>query len=452
MRSSIIVASLFVALAVLSFGAASVSADTWAVLVAGSNTWGNYRHQADVCHAYQILVKNGVKPEHIITFEFDDLWNNTANPYPGQVFNHPTANGTKGIDVYGGCKIDYSGGAVLPEVFLDVIQGRPNKNFSGPYLQSTSSDNVFMNFVDHGSPGTIYFPGFIPFQGKLWIEALKYMNQQNMYAKMVIYLEACEAGSIFDQVLPNNIEIYATTAANPDESSWGTYCPGETPGSSVDGIDLETCLGDLYSVNWMEDSDQHISGETLEQQFNTVVKTTNLSHPQQYGDLTWTALPVTDFLGQVTPFLKKQVERNEAKATTGISNRDVNIHTLYRRYLHAAPRSTQRRELLRQLDAEIDHRQRIDDLFTAFATGVVSLVGPRKTSVDSLFAIPYTPIVHDTCMIEVDALYRQLVGYSEYSTQYAQVFINACRVTKDIAALKRLVSAAAATPAQTRSQ
>lgn len=26
----------------------------WAVLVAGSSGWGNYRHQADVYHAYQV--------------------------------------------------------------------------------------------------------------------------------------------------------------------------------------------------------------------------------------------------------------------------------------------------------------------------------------------------------------------------------------------------------------
>ncbi|VVA38348.1 PREDICTED: vacuolar-processing enzyme, partial [Prunus dulcis] len=29
----------------------------WAVLVAGSSGYGNYRHQADVCHAYQLLKK-----------------------------------------------------------------------------------------------------------------------------------------------------------------------------------------------------------------------------------------------------------------------------------------------------------------------------------------------------------------------------------------------------------
>ena len=27
----------------------------WAVLIAGSKTWKDYRHQADVCHAYQVI-------------------------------------------------------------------------------------------------------------------------------------------------------------------------------------------------------------------------------------------------------------------------------------------------------------------------------------------------------------------------------------------------------------
>ena len=35
------------------------SCEHWAVLVAGSHTWSNYRHQADVYHAYQVLKKQG---------------------------------------------------------------------------------------------------------------------------------------------------------------------------------------------------------------------------------------------------------------------------------------------------------------------------------------------------------------------------------------------------------
>ena len=66
----------------------------------------------------------------------------------------------------------------------------------------------------------------------------------------MFYLEACESGSIFEGVLPPSVKVYATTAANAEESSWGTYCPGMDPAPPTE---FWTCLGDLYSVAWMED-------------------------------------------------------------------------------------------------------------------------------------------------------------------------------------------------------
>jgi legumain len=66
---------------------------------------------------------------------------------------------------------------------------------------------------------------------------------------MVLYIEACESGSMFDKILRNDINVYAITAANPYESSWGTYCP---PNDMVKGVEINSCLGDLFSVVWME--------------------------------------------------------------------------------------------------------------------------------------------------------------------------------------------------------
>jgi len=88
---------------------AGTASDHWAIITAGSKTYGNYRHQADACHAYQIAVKNGIPADQIITIMEDDIANNRENPYPGQIFNKPTAKGTPGVDVYAGCKIDYKG-------------------------------------------------------------------------------------------------------------------------------------------------------------------------------------------------------------------------------------------------------------------------------------------------------------------------------------------------------
>lgn len=78
-----------------------------------------------------------------------------------------------------------------------------------------------------------------------------YTNRVGLICEVqVFYLEACESGSIFEGLLPEGLNIFATTASNAEESSWGTYCPGEYPSPPPE---YETCLGDLYSVAWMED-------------------------------------------------------------------------------------------------------------------------------------------------------------------------------------------------------
>lgn len=66
---------------------------------------------------------------------------------------------------------------------------------------------------------------------------------------MVMYIEACEAGSMFEGMLNDKLNIYTTTAANAHESSWATYCPGMSPAAPAG---FTTCLGDLYSISWME--------------------------------------------------------------------------------------------------------------------------------------------------------------------------------------------------------
>lgn len=98
----------------------AVSATNWAVLVAGSNSWFNYRHQADVFHAYQMLVSKQFDPSKIIVLAYDDIANNTRNPFPGKVYNKPSY-GEDGKDVYEGVKIDYRGADVTPDVFLNVL-------------------------------------------------------------------------------------------------------------------------------------------------------------------------------------------------------------------------------------------------------------------------------------------------------------------------------------------
>jgi legumain len=49
------------------------------------------------------------------------------------------------------------------------------------------------------------------------------MNQNSMYKEMTIYVEACEAGSMFEGILEDNLNIYVTTASNSEELPFATY-------------------------------------------------------------------------------------------------------------------------------------------------------------------------------------------------------------------------------------
>ena len=68
------------------------------------------------------------------------------------MFNKPTAAGTPGVDVYAGCKIDYSGNMVTPETFTKVLTGNSTGLNGGKVLNSSKTSKVFVNFVDHGGP------------------------------------------------------------------------------------------------------------------------------------------------------------------------------------------------------------------------------------------------------------------------------------------------------------
>jgi len=111
--------------------------------VAGSSGWENYRHQADVCHAYQILIQSGIPRSKIIVMIYDDIAYHVKNPHKGIIFNAPD-----GINVYEGVKIDYSGADVNLENFIAVLTGDRSKVYnigSGRVFETESSYACFYN-------------------------------------------------------------------------------------------------------------------------------------------------------------------------------------------------------------------------------------------------------------------------------------------------------------------
>ena len=277
------------------------SGENWAILACGSSGYINYRHQADVFHVYQSLIKRGFSKSHIILLAFDDIAYSPRNPFPGEIYNRPD-----GPNVYEGVIIDYSDNDVNPETYLSVLKGDTQNGKLKKVLNSTENDNIFMYFSDHGVAGAIVFPNNKFLYADELEEAFKVMKSKKMYKNIIFYLESCYSGSMFNNINPD-LNVYSITAASPSEKSLATYC---YPQDLVKGQEMHTCLSNEFTSNWLDDSDNrlifnkntfnnfmnNINDEyTSHEQFIYVKDLTKNSNVQEYGDLLIGDLPITYF-------------------------------------------------------------------------------------------------------------------------------------------------------------
>ncbi len=379
--------------------------------------------------------------------------------------------------MYAGCKdaINYRGKDVTPKNFMHVLLGEKTEVPDGkPVLESTSGDRVFVNFVDHGGTGIIAFPGGGLFGQKLLhaadlVQTLTTMHSNNMYKELVFYMEACESGSMFAK-LPKNLNIYATTAANAKESSWGTYCP---PHDKVNGKELHTCLGDLYSVNWMENDDSlsNLDSETLEVQYQKVKKLTNKSHVLQFGSLAIDSEEVgayegdkdkptaavaasaaadsTDrgvkllhyfgFRGRALLSANDDGEDKGGAASSSpsssslslaalkdasaVDSRDIALVSLFYKYLRTG-------EGAEALVDEVKSRESADKLFKKVAVAVFGAAKGAELAADGLNMDPESTACHKTVN---QAVAQFCGGYTDYSLKHSRIVVNMCETLDGVA-------------------
>ncbi|TVT98036.1 hypothetical protein EJB05_56669 [Eragrostis curvula] len=402
----------------------------WAVLIAGSSGYGNYRHQADVCHAYQILRKGGVKDENIVVFMYDDIANNSLNPRPGVIINHP-----KGDDVYHGVPKDYTGHQVTTENFFAVLLGNKSVVTGGSkkVIDSKPNDHIFIYYSDHGGPGVLGMPNMPFLYAGDFIKVLKQKHASNSYSKMVIYVEACESGSIFEGLLPEDLNIYVTTASNAVENSWGTYCPGMEPSPPPEYI---TCLGDLYSVSWMEDSQTHnLKKETIKDQYEVVkARTSNTnnrkegSHVMEYGDKTFKDEKLFLYQGFDPANVNIANTLLWAGPKARVNQRDADLLFMWKRYEQLNGGSEEKLSALKEIKETVKHRKHLDSsidfigrLIFGFESGPSVLEAVRSSG---------QPLVDDwDCLKSMVRIFESHCGsLTQYGMKHMRAFANICNI------------------------
>ena len=98
-----------------------------------------------------------------------------------------------------------------------------------------------------------------------------------------------------NELLPENIKIVSLTSTNPTETAFATYC---YPDNVVDKRHLGFCLGDVFSVNWIEDTVQSDPNkETLKMQYERVKDLTEGQKVSLYGDKSFMNETLSVFFG-----------------------------------------------------------------------------------------------------------------------------------------------------------
>ncbi len=186
--------------------------DRWAVVVGTSDTWANYRHQADALAMYQLLKRHGYDDDHILLIIADNIANDPHNIYPGVVRVRPD-----GENVYQDVKVDYRLGDVSIYDLKDMMLGR-SSNRLPEVITPTQNDNVIVFWCGHGNKNKLAWGSAYTIDGDDVRDIVRTMSDEGRFRKMLFAVDACYSGSIGEacEGIPGVLLI---TAANADETS-----------------------------------------------------------------------------------------------------------------------------------------------------------------------------------------------------------------------------------------
>ncbi len=182
--------------------------DNYAVLVAASEGWYNYRHQADVLGFYHYLKAQGYDDDHILLIMADDIAYNELNPLQGVVRRE-----LSGENLYEDVQIDYRLGDLTLDDLKQILTSEPSEAYPVT-LGSSRNDNVLFFWSGHGTQ-----------RGWMWkdtedlsAEFARTMFSAMQYRKQFAIIETCYSGGVA-QGCTGIPGLLMMTAANPYETS-----------------------------------------------------------------------------------------------------------------------------------------------------------------------------------------------------------------------------------------
>lgn len=238
--------------------------DNYAVIVAASTGWSNYRHQADALIMYQALKFQGFDDDHIIFIMEDDIAHHEKNPTPGEVRISPD-----GINIYYDIKADYRTSSLYPADIQNILTGVKTAR-TPTVLETTENDNVFFFWSGHGYDKALVYHEQ-DFQASEVRNMLETMSQQKKFRKLFFVMETCFSGSVAE-VCEGIKGVLMLTAANASETSKADIYDNEL------GVYLSNGFTRSFQNKILEDPNV-----VLRDLFFHVVRQTSGSHASLYN-------------------------------------------------------------------------------------------------------------------------------------------------------------------------
>jgi len=247
------------------------------------------------------------------------------------------------------------------------------------------------------------------------------MRDANKFKKLVFYMEACESGSMFEGWEIDG--VFAVSAASPTESSWAQYCG---PDAIVSGVDIGSCLGDEFSVAWMEDSDAtDTTTETLNDQFQIVKARTPDSHVNMWGDTTFASDMLSTYIGNLPEVsVTADVVTADVASRSSASAREVDLARLFRKYM-MAPSPADRIKVGQVLQKELQGQLEVEAAYTRF----VALAYPDDVAKQQAMWSGKTRPGRLDCERSTRDAFKTSPNFNSFSTfamQFHQVIVNVC--------------------------
>lgn len=179
--------------------------ESYAIIIATSTGWSNYRHQANAYAIYQLLKKNGVDDDHILLISEDDIAYHPQNPRPGFIQSSMSDE-----NLYDGVQVDYRLSQVKFQDLPDVFKS------SGSIYPDTY-DNLFVYWAGHGEP-----------EGQKWgnelisasevADMFYKLYKKRCYRRVFLAMESSYSGQV-GKACKNIPYLFCMTAANEIETS-----------------------------------------------------------------------------------------------------------------------------------------------------------------------------------------------------------------------------------------